>query len=124
MRLLSVESGGADRVQVARTRADDYLIKKLAFLESLARVRDLLRASLAPRNSPARRVFVVLHQNGSHGPSAEPSIVPDVQNKVPFVVWMSEALQRQRGVDAARLARATAHSQANVFHSVMGAFGR
>lgn len=51
------------------------------------------------------------------------AIAPEVQTIVPFVVWMSEAFQRRHGVDAARLSRATTHSHANVFHSVMGAFG-
>jgi len=49
-------------------------------------------------------------------------IAPDVQKNVPFVVWMSDAFKRQHKVDEARLARRTEHSQANVFHSVMGAF--
>ena len=165
---------------------------------------DLLLSGLGQRirSSPARKVFVVLHQSGSHGPSyatkyppafevfkpvcnsvelnqctpqslvnaydntilytdhvvgraidllkgldglpatllyisdhgeslgehglylhgAPMALAPNVQKEVPFVVWMSEAFQRRHGVDAARLARATAHSQANVFHSVMGAF--
>lgn len=165
---------------------------------------DLLLSGLEQRirNSTARKVFVVLHQNGSHGPayntrypasferfkpvcdSVELSrctpqslvnaydntilytdhvvgrainllkgldgvpttllyisdhgeslgehglylhgtpmaLAPDVQKAVPFVVWMSEAFQRRHGVDAAHLARAPSHSQAQVFHSVMGAF--
>ena len=165
---------------------------------------DLLLSGLAQRirNSPARKVFVVLHQSGSHGPAyntqVPPSfehfkpvcdsvelnrctpqslvnaydntilytdhvvgraidllkelegvpatllyisdhgeslgehglylhgtpiaLAPDVQKEVPFVVWMSEGFQRRQHIDASTLARATAHSQGQVFHSVMGAF--
>ena len=165
---------------------------------------DLLLSGLAQRirNSPARKVFVVLHQSGSHGPAyntkVPPSferfkpvcdsvelnrctpqsllnaydntilytdhvvgrvigllkqmkgvpatllyisdhgeslgeqglylhgtpmaLAPDVQKEVPFLVWMSEDFQRWHRIDPATLARSTAHSQGQVFHSVMGAF--
>ena len=165
---------------------------------------DLLLSGLAQRirNSPARKVFVVLHQSGSHGPAYNtkypPSferfkpvcdsvelnrctreslvnaydntilytdhvvgraidllkdmegvtatllyisdhgeslgehglylhgtpmaLAPDVQKEVPFVVWMSEGFQRRHRIDASTVARGTAHSQGQVFHSVMGAF--
>jgi lipid A ethanolaminephosphotransferase len=185
---------------------------------SYERARDLERSCTGPmcshdglllsglaqriRNSPARKVFVVLHQSGSHGPAyntkVPPSferfkpvcnsvelnqctpesllnaydntilytdhvvgraidllkgmdgmaatllyisdhgeslgehglylhgtpmaLAPDVQKEVPFIVWMSEGFQRRHRVDASTLARAAAHSQGQVFHSVMGAF--
>jgi lipid A ethanolaminephosphotransferase len=50
------------------------------------------------------------------------ALAPDVQTRVPFIVWMSDAFQRRHRVDASALTRGSAHSQANVFHSVMGAF--
>lgn len=50
------------------------------------------------------------------------AVAPAVQAAIPFVVWMSEAFKRQRGVDDAGLMRREAHSQANVFHSILGAF--
>ncbi|MFY9514618.1 MAG: phosphoethanolamine--lipid A transferase EptA [Rubrivivax sp.] len=165
---------------------------------------DLLLSGLAQRirSSPARKVFVVLHQSGSHGPAYNTKVpasfehfrpvcesvelsrctpesllnaydntilytdhivgraigvlkemeglsstlmyisdhgeslgehglylhgtpmalAPDVQKEIPFVVWMSDAFQRRHLVDASTLARDTAHSQSQVFHSVMGAF--
>lgn len=50
------------------------------------------------------------------------SIAPDFQKDVPFLVWMSDAFKQKKGVAMAQLAQQTSHSQANVFHSVMGAF--
>ena len=50
------------------------------------------------------------------------AIAPDVQKKVPFVVWLSAAFQRDMGVDAACLgtrARQPA-SHDNLFHSLLG----
>ena len=51
------------------------------------------------------------------------SIAPDVQKDVPFIVWMSPAFIAQRGISVARMAEQEHHSQLNVFHSVLGAFG-
>jgi lipid A ethanolaminephosphotransferase len=50
------------------------------------------------------------------------SIAPDVQTKIPFVVWASSAFKRFHLIDDTVLARGKSHSQANIFHSVMGAF--
>jgi lipid A ethanolaminephosphotransferase len=48
-------------------------------------------------------------------------IAPDFQKDIPFLVWMSDAFKQKRAPMAALTQRAS-HSQANVFHSVMGAF--
>jgi len=50
------------------------------------------------------------------------SIAPDFQKDVPFLVWMSDAFKQKKGISKAQLAPQATHSQANVFHSVMGAF--
>jgi lipid A ethanolaminephosphotransferase len=50
------------------------------------------------------------------------AIAPEVQQDVPFLVWMSDAYRQHKQIAPAQLAPATAHSQANVFHSIMGAF--
>jgi lipid A ethanolaminephosphotransferase len=50
------------------------------------------------------------------------SIAPDVQKKIPFLVWMSDEFARNRGVHPERLEAQAAHSQRDVFHTVMGAF--
>jgi lipid A ethanolaminephosphotransferase len=50
------------------------------------------------------------------------SIAPDVQKDIPFLVWMSDTFKKKNGVTMLQLARQTSHSQANVFHSIMGAF--
>lgn len=50
------------------------------------------------------------------------SIAPDVQKNIPFLVWMSDAFKQKKTIPMTQLARQTKHSQANVFHSIMGAF--
>jgi lipid A ethanolaminephosphotransferase len=50
------------------------------------------------------------------------SIAPDVQKEVPFIVWMSDPFIRQKAVQVSRLESQSAHSQHDVFHTVMGAF--
>ncbi len=50
------------------------------------------------------------------------SIAPDVQKDIPFLVWMSDSFRAGKGIPPGPLAQAGSHSQANVFHSVMGAF--
>ena len=50
------------------------------------------------------------------------SIAPDVQKDIPFLVWMSAEFKRNKGMTMAQRNRESSHSQANVFHSVMGAF--
>ena len=50
------------------------------------------------------------------------SIAPDVQKDIPFLVWMSDAFKKEKGIPMTQLAQQTSHSQANVFHSIMGAF--
>lgn len=62
-----------------------------------------------------------LGEHGLYLHGTPKAIAPDVQTQIPFIVWMSEAFKRQMGTDEAQLARGLAHSQANVFHSVMGA---
>lgn len=50
------------------------------------------------------------------------SISPDFQKDVPFLVWMSDDFKQKKEISMAQLTPQATHSQANVFHSVMGAF--
>ncbi len=50
------------------------------------------------------------------------AIAPDVQKDIPFLVWMSAAFKTTKTIASTQLAPASTHSQANVFHSIMGAF--
>ncbi len=50
------------------------------------------------------------------------TIAPEVQKEVPFIVWMSPEFMRHKGVSGAQLQAQTAHSQDDVFHSVISAF--
>jgi lipid A ethanolaminephosphotransferase len=51
------------------------------------------------------------------------SIAPDVQKEIPFLVWMSDAFRKKKAIAPERLGKDARTTQANVFHSVMGAFG-
>lgn len=51
------------------------------------------------------------------------SIAPDVQKKVPFIVWMSDEFKKQKGIGNNDIGKGSSYSQDNVFHSVMGALG-
>jgi lipid A ethanolaminephosphotransferase len=78
--------------------------------------------------SPSVMLYVSDHgeslgEKGLYLHGAPYSIAPDVQKGIPFLVWMSDEFKERAGVTNATLARRNTASQANVFHSVMGAFG-
>ena len=50
------------------------------------------------------------------------AIAPDVQKRIPFIVWMSDDFVRRKGLDAHSLESQVSHSQRDIFHTVMGAF--
>jgi lipid A ethanolaminephosphotransferase len=51
------------------------------------------------------------------------AIAPDVQIDVPFLVWMSPEFEQQNALTTPHLLQQTEHSQANIFHSIMGSLG-
>jgi len=51
------------------------------------------------------------------------SIAPDVQKNIPFLIWMSDTFKKANKISSTQLTQQTSHSDANVFHSIMGAFG-
>jgi lipid A ethanolaminephosphotransferase len=54
------------------------------------------------------------------------AIAPDVQTRVPFVVWLSPAFRQSHGLDTECLrkqARQQAVSHDNLFHTLLGVFG-
>jgi len=63
-----------------------------------------------------------LGENGLYLHAAPMFMAPEVQRKVPFVIWLSEAFQQTLGVSRACLAANAAApvSQDNLFHSVLG----
>lgn len=50
------------------------------------------------------------------------SIAPEQQLKVPFLVWMSQTFIDQNHISVDKLKEREESTQANIFHSVMGAF--
>ncbi|GAA0235309.1 phosphoethanolamine--lipid A transferase EptA [Marinomonas primoryensis] len=50
------------------------------------------------------------------------TIAPDQQLKVPFFVWMSQSFIDQKHISVDKLKQREQSTQANIFHSVMGAF--
>lgn len=90
----------------------------------VGRAIDLLKSM---DGMPATLLYISDHGEslGEHGlylHGTPMALAPDVQKEVPFIVWMSEGFQRKHRVEASTLTRTTAHSQGQVFHSVMGAF--
>lgn len=51
------------------------------------------------------------------------ALAPGVQKDIPFIVWTSPAFREHQQVRAEALAPGARHSQAEIFHSVLGAFG-
>lgn len=49
------------------------------------------------------------------------AIAPDVQTKVPFLLWMSDSFMNNKRLYVANFKQQATHSQYHVFHSVMGA---
>ncbi|MDQ7016159.1 MAG: phosphoethanolamine--lipid A transferase EptA, partial [Gammaproteobacteria bacterium] len=50
------------------------------------------------------------------------SIAPDVQKKIPFLVWMSKQFRDSRGLKKTLTQKRDEYSHHNEFHSIMGAF--
>jgi lipid A ethanolaminephosphotransferase len=50
------------------------------------------------------------------------AIAPDVQKDIPFLVWMSGEFKQRKAIPTTRPVHPASYSQANVFHSIMGAF--
>ncbi len=50
------------------------------------------------------------------------SVAPKEQKDVPFLVWMSPLFMKEHHVSPQDISQDSAYSQANIFHSVMGAF--
>ena len=91
----------------------------------LARVIEMLRKL---NNTSALMMYISDHGEslGEHGlylHGTPYSIAPDVQKQIPFIVWLSPEFIKGHGLSAENLTRQKNHSQANVFHSVMGALG-
>ena len=49
-------------------------------------------------------------------------IAPDFQIKIPFIMWMSKKFIASKGYGGKSLKQENGYSDANIFHSVMGAF--
>ena len=50
------------------------------------------------------------------------SVAPDVQKKIPFLLWMSDTFIDSQNISPEKLKQRSSHTQYNVFHSIMGAF--
>ena len=91
----------------------------------LSRVIELLRGL---DNTDALMMYVSDHgeslgEYGLYLHGTPWALAPDEQKEVPFIVWMNGRFQAHHGVSDEALRRRAAHSQLNVFHSIMGAFG-
>lgn len=64
-----------------------------------------------------------LGEDGFYLHGTPPAIAPDVQQEVPFLVWMSDSFQKNRGITSADVIPLQSFPHDFPFHSVMGAFG-
>ncbi|TPE55222.1 phosphoethanolamine--lipid A transferase EptA [Maribrevibacterium harenarium] len=64
-----------------------------------------------------------LGENGLYLHGTPYSLAPKQQLEIPFIVWMSDAFQRQHQVQPQQLRDRPENSQDEIFHSVMGALG-
>jgi len=79
------------------------------------------------RDTAALLIYVSDHgeslgENGMYLHGIPYAMAPDVQKDVPLIVWMSDEFVRWKAVRIDRLESQRAHSQRDIFHTVMGAF--
>ena len=92
----------------------DYLLKQLI---------DLLKTM---PEKPTSMMYVSDHgeslgEYGLYLHGTPFSFAPDVQKKVPFLLWMSDAFMNQRRISTGKFKQQIKHSHRHVFHSIMGA---
>ncbi|MDI1301311.1 MAG: phosphoethanolamine--lipid A transferase EptA [bacterium] len=93
---------------------DDFLYRAIGLLKNFQNTATMLMYLSDHGES--------LGEHGLYLHGTPYSIAPDVQKDIPFLVWMSDTFKQKNGAPIAPLVRQTSYSQANVFHSVMGAF--
>jgi len=79
------------------------------------------------QNRPALMLYVSDHgeslgEYGLYLHGTPNAIAPAVQLEIPFIIWMSESFKQVNKVDSVQFKNGP-YSHANVFHSIMGAFG-
>jgi lipid A ethanolaminephosphotransferase len=94
--------------------ADDFLHRTIDLLKTFSPTATLLMY-VSDHGESLGEYGLYLH--GTPYP-----IAPDVQKDIPILVWMSAEFKRDKGIAMTQLNSESSHSQANVFHSVMGAF--
>ncbi|MDR2007377.1 MAG: phosphoethanolamine--lipid A transferase EptA [Alphaproteobacteria bacterium] len=87
-----------------------------------------LISQLRGLNIPAVMIYMSDHgeslgENNTYLHGMPNLIAPDVQRKIPFLVWMSPQFIQQHNIDPKKLAKDSSYSQDNIFHTIMGAFG-
>lgn len=89
---------------------------------------DQLRLTLADLDNTSSAYLYVsdhgesLGEGGIYLHGTPYSIAPEQQLKVPFLVWMSPSFIKQKHISVDKLKAREQSTQANIFHSVMGAF--
>lgn len=80
------------------------------------------------KNASAAMMYISDHGEslGEHGlylHGTPYSFAPDVQKNIPFLIWLSDQYLKENKLNISKIHQAPNHSQFNVFHTVMGAFG-
>lgn len=79
-------------------------------------------------NTSAAMMYISDHGEslGEHGlylHGTPYSFAPDYQKNIPFFIWLSDQYLKENKFNVSKISQAPNHSQFNVFHTVLGAFG-
>ncbi|MDH5570680.1 MAG: phosphoethanolamine--lipid A transferase EptA [Gammaproteobacteria bacterium] len=79
-------------------------------------------------STPSMMVYISDHgeslgEDGMYLHGIPYTFAPDYQKDVPFIIWRSNALIAHQGIENQNINQSGAFSQANIFHTIMGAFG-
>lgn len=94
---------------------DYFLARVVEILESLQETPALLMY-MSDHGESLGELGLYLH-------GVPDSMAPDVQRRVPFIVWASKGFFAENSEVMNRLSQRESSSARNIFHSVMGAFG-
>ncbi|MDD5400384.1 MAG: phosphoethanolamine--lipid A transferase EptA [Sulfurimonas sp.] len=91
----------------------------------LSKVIEVLKQS---SNTPSLMLYVSDHgeslgEYGLYLHGTPYSIAPDVQKKIPFIIWESESFLAMKNLSKTYTKPMDSYGQNNIFHTIIGAFG-
>ena len=79
-------------------------------------------------NTPSMLVYVSDHgeslgEDGMYLHGVPFMFAPDYQKDIPFIIWRSTELIKSQGIETQQINQSGNFSHANIFHTIVGAFG-